>query len=114
MIRPAKGSPPSSPPLKLCRTVSVQPPPGVVGGVSLKTVPQPGPSKQSAVRPPANCVVPYREPVLSKSRPATGPDPSSPPANLYSTVSVQAPPVAAGGVSLKTVPQLELPGKQVF
>ncbi len=74
--------------------VSVHAPPATAGGVREKAV---GPLTLLDV-------VPYRTPPLPMATP-DGPQPSSPPAKVWSMVSVQGLPGVGGGASEKTKPQ---------
>src|ERR1700733_13802760 len=96
LVRPAQGLAPSFPPLKEWSTVSWP------SGDRLNTVPQPMSSAQPVPAPAS--VVPNKTPLsLSRIRAPYGEQPSSPPAKLYSNVSVPL------GAILNTTPQYAEP-----
>src|SRR5215472_4046999 len=86
----------------VCRTVLVQLPPFWVGGVRVKTVPQPYVSRRLEWHwtpgVPPDDVVPMREPLGPMST-SPGYCPSKLPWNVYKTLSVHSPPNCAGGDS---------------
>src|ERR1022692_3896833 len=97
---------------KLYSTASVHTPPAIAGGANSKTVP-PKPAPNASLLPPSR-VVPQSAPLSPKTRLAPGAAPSGP-LKLWSTVLVQAAPLA--GANSKTVPHrywVEAEPSQVF
>src|SRR3984885_14391423 len=95
MAKGPGGTPPSAPPLNRCSTANFQPPPE---GESSNTVPQP-----SGAHPlPPDSVVPYRLPLASRYKGATGKSPSLP-SKRCSIVNFHLP--SPTGESSNTVPQ---------
>lgn len=98
--QPPRGYIPADLSSKLAVVSSDHAPPGCTGGVSANAIPQkPTFDSQPYGSPPYSGVVPRSFPVRSKSNPATGLAPSSPPVKPYTTLCVQASPTTCGGAS---------------